>query len=401
MKKLLVILIAIALIVSWTFSSVIASEEILFDIVSVNEIIKETSVDALQAKATILVDSKTGQVLHEKNSSKPLPMASLTKLMSIYLIFEAIDKGEVNYETIVTASEYAVSFGGSQVYLEVGEQFTLKEMIHAIDLHSANDATVAVAELIAGSENAFVHAMNKKADELGMKNTNYLDCTGLTDEGNYSTTYDLALLANSLVTNYPEVFEFSTKTYEAFRPGEDQIDLYNRNKLIQFYSGADGLKTGFTTKAGYCLAATAVNGETRLITIILGGENTNVRFAETAKLLDYGFLNFGEITLAETGQIAGVIPVLKGVETEVECYVTEDSTFLIKLDEEDDIERVVTIEEELTAPFMEDTVVGNVAYVLNGEELGRVDIMTKVAVEKATFFALLWRKILSWFGINR
>lgn len=401
MKKLLVILIVIAFLMSWTFSLVIATDDALFDIVSVNNIIKETSVDALQAKAAILVDAKTGQVLHEKNSSKRLSMASLTKLMSIYLIFEAIDKGDVTYDTIVTASEYAVSFGGSQVYLEVGEQFTLKEMIHAIDLHSANDATVAVAELIAGSENAFVHFMNQKASELGMENTNYLDCTGLTDEGNYSTAYDLALLANALVNDYPEIFEFSTKTYEAFRPGEDQIDLYNRNKLIQFYSGADGLKTGFTTEAGYCLAATATKNGTRLITIILGGEDTNVRFAETAKLLDYGFLNFGEIILQETGQIAGIIPVLKGVITEVECYVTKDSTFLIKLDEEENIERIVTIEEELTAPFMEDTVVGNVSYVLNGEELGRVDIMTKESVEKATFFELIWRKILSWFGITR
>ncbi|MBN2852296.1 MAG: D-alanyl-D-alanine carboxypeptidase [Clostridia bacterium] len=401
MKKILVMVVTVILLTVMLASNIVYAEEILFDIVSVNDIIKQTDINNLKATAAIMIDSKTGKILFQKNINQRLPIASLTKIMSMYLIMEAIGNGTVSYDTLVTASEYAVSFGGSQVYLEKGEQFTLKEMINAIDLHSANDATVAVAELIGGSENAFVQMMNAKAKELGMENTSYVDCTGLTDEGQYSTAKDLAVLSNALVKDYPAIFEFSTKTYEPFRPGDHQIDLYNRNKLIQFYSGADGLKTGFTTLAGECLSATAKRNDFRLVTIVLGEPDTNTRFAETAKLLDYGFLSFGEITLKEKNQIAGIIPVEKGIISEVECYVNADSTFLIRLADEKNIERVVTMKESLVAPVQQDTVIGNVTYMLNGEQLGRVDILTKTSIEKASFFELLWRKILSWFGIKR
>lgn len=401
MKKILVMVLVISLLISIPFSISFATEYSVFDIVEVNNKIKETDIENLQANAAIMIDSKTGKILLEKNIHDKLPIASLTKIMSLYLIMEAISNGDVNYDTVVTASEYACSYGGSQVYLIPGEQFSLRDMINAIDLHSANDATVAVAELIAGSENAFVQRMNEKAKLLGMENTLYIDCMGLTDEGQYSTAFDLALLSNALIIDYPEIFNFSTKTYEPFRPGENQIDLYNRNKLIQFYDGADGLKTGFTTKAGECLAATAIKGEFRLITIVLGEPDTNTRFAETAKLLDFGFFSFGEITIKEESQIAGVIPVLQGIESEVECYIEKDSTFLIKKDDEENIERVVDIEEQLTAPVQEGILVGSVTYILNGEKLGEVDIFTSSSVEKASFFELLWRKILSWFGIER
>jgi len=401
MKKFLVIVLTISLLLTFTNFSVVNAKEEIFDIVKVNNIIKETNVSDLKAKAGIILDSKTGTVLLDDNINEKLPIASLTKLMSMYLILEAIQNKEVNYDTIVTASEYACSFGGSQVYLELGEEFTLKEMLYAIDLHSANDATVAVAELIAGSENAFVQKMNEKAKELGMKNTKYVDCTGLTDKDHYSTVYDLAILSNELVLNYPEIFQFSTTTYEPFRPGEHQIDLYNRNKLIQFYDGADGLKTGFTTTAGYCLSATAKKNDTRLIVVVLGENDTNTRFAEVSKLLDYGFFNFGEITLAEKDKIAGEIPVVKGIDTKVECYVENDSTFLIKNDDKDNIKRVVKIKEELEAPIQKNSVVGTVTYMLNGKQLGSVDVLTSMSVEKAGFFELLWRTILSWFGITK
>jgi len=401
MKKVIGMILVVSIFITIFTSSFVLADEVVFDIVQVNTIIKQVDIENLEAKSAIIMDSKTGKVLFKKNINEKLPIASLTKIMSLYLIMEAIDKGEVNYDTLVTASEYACSYGGSQVYLVVGEQFKLEDMINAIDLHSANDATVAVAELIAGSENNFVQKMNEKAKQLGMNDTLYIDCMGLTDEGQYSTAYDLALLSNALIKDYPRIFEFTTKTYEPFRPGEHQIDLYNRNKLIQFYDGADGLKTGFTTKAGECLAATAIKTDTRLITIVLGEPDTNTRFAEISKLLDYGFFNFGQITLKEKNKIAGQIPVIKGIETKVDCYIKEDSTFLIKKDEEKDISRVVSIEEQVDAPIQKDTVVGDVTYFLNGEKLGKVDILIKKSIEKATFFELLWRKILSWFGIER
>lgn len=372
-----------------------------FDINIVNQMVLSTDIDALQSRSYILLEVSTGQVLHEKNSQIRYPMASLTKIMTTYVIMQELAKGEITYDTIITASEYACSFGGSQVWLEPGEQFTLREMLNAIELHSANDAAVAVAEAVAGNEASFVQLMNAAAEELGMENTKYLDCTGLTDEGHYSTAEDTAKLALALTKTYPEIFEFTTKIYEPFREGEDQVDLYNRNKLIQYYKGATGLKTGFTTLAGYCLTATAERDGFSIVSVVMGAPNTNARFADSMKLLDYGFLEFDFFTIEDGGVSAGEIPVEKGIELEVGSYVEKNSEFLLKKSDYEKIERVVEIPESLEAPVEKDTVIGMVKYVLDGEELGSVSILTDSGTERAGFFKLLWRKILSWFGVIR
>ena len=372
-----------------------------FDINIVNQMVLSTDINALQSRSFILLEATTGQVLHEKNSQIKYPMASLTKIMTTYIIMQELAKGEVTYDTVITASEYACSFGGSQVWLEPGEQFTLREMLNAIELHSANDAAVAVAEAIMGNEASFVQLMNAAAEELGMENTKYLDCTGLTDEGHYSTAEDTAKLALALTQTYPEIFDFTTKIYEPFRSGEDQVDLYNRNKLIQYYKGATGLKTGFTTLAGHCLAATAERDGFLLVSVIMGAPNTNARFADSMKLLDYGFLEFDFFTIEDGGVSAGAIPVEKGIELEVGSYVEKDSVFLLKKSDYENIERVVEIPDSLEAPVDKETVIGTVKYILDGEELGSVSILTDSGTEKAGFFKLLWRKILSWFGVVR
>jgi len=397
MKRLLAILLCMSLVMAFA-SGVVAQDED-FDISIVNQMVLSTDINALQSRSFILLEASTGQVLHEKNSQIRYPMASLTKIMTTYIIMQEMAKGTISYDTIITASEYACGFGGSQVWLEPGETFTLREMLNAIELHSANDAAVAVAEAVAGNEASFVQLMNAAAKELGMENTKYLDCTGLTDEGHYSTAEDTAKLALALTQTYPEIFEFTTKIYEPFREGEDQIDLYNRNKLIQYYSGATGLKTGFTTLAGHCLAATAERSGFSLVSVVMGAPNTNARFADSTKLLDYGFLEFDFFTIEDGGVSAGTIPVEKGIELEVGTYVDKDSEFLLNKADFEKIERVVEIPDILEAPVEKDTIIGSIKYILDGKELGAVSILTDSGTEKAGFFKLLWRKILSWFGV--
>jgi D-alanyl-D-alanine carboxypeptidase (penicillin-binding protein 5/6) len=399
MKKLLTILLCACLVAG--MAAGVSAQDEDFDINIVNQMVLSTDINALQSRSYILLEASTGQVLHEKNSSIRYPMASLTKIMTTYIVMSELEKGSITFDTIITASEYACGFGGSQVWLEPGEQFTLREMLNAIELHSANDAAVAVAEAVAGNEASFVQLMNAAAEELGMDNTKYLDCTGLTDEGHYSTAADTAKLALALTRTYPEIFEFTTKIYEPFREGEHQVDLYNRNKLIQYYSGATGLKTGFTTLAGHCLAATAERDGFSLVSVVMGAPDTNARFADSTKLLDYGFLEFDFYTIEDGGISAGEIPVEKGIELEVGSYVEKDSEFLLHKDDYERIERVVEIPDSLEAPVEKDTVIGTVKYILDGEELGAVSILTDSGTEKAGFFKLLWRKILSWFGVVR
>ncbi|HPJ21057.1 MAG TPA: D-alanyl-D-alanine carboxypeptidase family protein [Clostridia bacterium] len=399
MKKITMILLSLVLMLSMVLTQVLAQDED-FDINIVNQKVLSSDINNLASRSFILLEMTTGQELFSKNADNRYPMASLTKIMTTYIIMGELAAGRMSFDDIITASEYACSFGGSQVWLEPGEQFTLREMLYAIELHSANDAAVAVAEAIAGNEASFVSLMNAAAEKLGMNDTLYRDCTGLSDEGHYSTARDTATLALALVNTYPEILEITSKIYEPFREGtEDQVDLYNRNKLIQYYSGATGLKTGFTTLAGHCLAATAERNGFKLVSVVMGADDTNTRFADSMKLLDYGFLEFDFLTIDDGGKPAGSIPVEKGIELEVTSYVEGDSTFLLKIKDFDRIERVVEIPDVLEAPVTAGTVIGKITYVLDGEELGSTAILTETGTEKAGFFKLLWRKILSWFGI--
>lgn len=399
MKKITMILLSLVLMLSMVLTQVLAQDED-FDINIVNQKVLSSDINNLASRSFILLEMTTGQELFSKNADNRYPMASLTKIMTTYIIMGELAAGRMSFDDIITASEYACSFGGSQVWLEPGEQFTLREMLYAIELHSANDAAVAVAEAIAGNEASFVSLMNAAAEKLGMNDTLYRDCTGLSDEGHYSTARDTATLALALVSTYPEILEITSKIYEPFREGtEDQVDLYNRNKLIQYYSGATGLKTGFTTLAGHCLAATAERNGFKLVSVVMGADDTNTRFADSMKLLDYGFLEFDFLTIDDGGKPAGSIPVEKGIELEVTSYVEGDSTFLLKIKDFERIERVVEIPDVLEAPVTAGTVIGKITYVLDGEELGSTAILTETGTEKAGFFKLLWRKILSWFGI--
>ncbi len=374
-----------------------------YDKNEVSSIYSSASINNLQATSAILVEANTGQILFSKDENKQIPIASLTKIMSVYLVMEAISNGEITYETIVTASAKAHGVEGSSVYLNLGEEFTLREMLYAIEVRSANDATVAVAEAIAGSQGEFVNRMNQKATEFGMLDTYYRDCTGLTDAGHYSTVKDLSIVTKALITQYPDIFQFSRTLEKDFRDKEhrDYQYMVNRNNLLNYYDGASGLKTGFTTAAGYCLVGTAQRGEISLITIVTGEPDNNHRVGEAAFLLDYGFSNFMYTQTEDDQKMVGSIEVRKGVEKTVETYAKGTLRFLMKKTDISRISKEIIYDmASLEAPVEKDTVIGKIVYSLDGEVLGEVEVLTAQGMERAGFWTLLWRSILSWFGID-
>ena len=249
----------------------------------------------------ILMEASTGKIIYEKDKDKEVSIASMTKMVAQIIILEEIDKGNIKWTDKVTVSENAASMGGSQIYLSPGEEITIDDLMKGISVASGNDATVAMAEVIAGSEDKFVELMNKKVKSLGLKHTVFKNCTGLDEEGHYSTAYDQAVIARYLINNHPNILDYSSIYEDYLREDTDnKFWLVNTNKLIRFYDGADGLKTGHTDNAGYCLAATAKRNDLRLIAIVLGEKDSKVRNSETMSLLDYGFnyLNLNNIRLS-------------------------------------------------------------------------------------------------------
>ncbi len=394
--------VLIIIIISNIFSvPVIADASVYdYDAVEVGKIMSRTNIENLQAKSWILVDGETGSVLLKNNEHEKFPVASITKIMSMLLIMEAVDSKRVNLSDNVQVSEYAYGFGGSQVYLAPGEVFTLEEMLKAIAIHSANDATVAVAEKISGSEDAFVQLMNQRAQELNMKDTYFIDCTGLDDEG-YSSAWDIAIMSRELITKHPKVIEYSARWQDTFRDGTFGLD--NRNKLIRYYEGATGLKTGFTRKAGHCLAATAERSGMHLISVVLGEPDSNTRFAESQKLLNYGFANFETVTVDKKGTVIQELEVKKGLEKKVNVVINDDVTLLLYKGDKEKVNREVNLPENIEAPVEKGQKVGEIKYVIENIEnpIQTVDLITEANVEKASFIRLFFRMVLEWFGIGR
>lgn len=354
----------------------------------------------LKAKASVLMDVDSGNILYEKNIHEKLPIASVTKVMSMLLVMEALDSGKITYEDMVPVSEHSYDMGGSQVYLKPGEEFTVLEMMKAVAIHSANDATVALAEKISGSEDAFVAMMNEKARELGMNDTNFLDCTGLTDDNHYSSALDVATMSRELIRKHPKVLEITSVWHDTFRNGLFSLD--NTNKLIRSYQGANGLKTGFTTKAGHCLSASAKRNNLQLIAVVLGEPDSDTRFAEAKKLLDYGFANYDVSQVNKKGEEVGAVDVKKGVELSVKGVYKEDVNLLLKKGENAKIKREVKMDEALTAPVKAGQKIGTVTFkTADDKVVGEADIVAEKDVKKASFIRLFFRMVLGWFGIGR
>ncbi len=369
-----------------------------YDSVAVNKLIAKTNVLDLKAKSAVLMDGASGKILNEKNSHEKLPIASVTKVMSMLLVMEAVDSGKLSFEDKVSVSDYAAGMGGSQAYLEAGEEFTVTEMMKALAIHSSNDVTVALAEKVSGSEETFVADMNRKAAELGMKDTQFLDCTGLNDDG-YSSAHDVAVMSRELVMKHPRVLKFTGTWQDTFRNGTFKLD--NTNKLIRFYANTDGLKTGFTNKAGFNLTATTNRNNLRLIAVVLGEPDSNTRFAEARKLLDYGFANYERVALDKKGELVGNIIVKKGIKLQVTAAYGSDTSVLVAKGEKGKIEKEVKLVPELTAPILKDQKVGEIIYKIDSEEVGRYDLVANESVNKVSFTKLFARLVVRWFSVGR
>ena len=353
----------------------------------------------LESESAILIEQNSGKVLYEHNSHEQLRPASVTKVMSILLIMEALDSNKITLEDKVPCSEKAASMGGSQIWLDVREELTVHEMLKAICVASANDACVAMAEYIAGSEEAFVKKMNERAKELGMNDTVFKNCHGLDTDGHVTSSNDIALMSRELLKNHQSITKYTTIWMDSLRDGKSE--LTNTNKLIRNYKGATGLKTGSTGLALYNLSASATRDDLSLIAVIMKAPSTQIRFAEAQKLLDYGFSNYSYASFAKKGSILKQITVTKGVETSVNVVFKEDAGCILQKGMEQNIEQIINIPNEIAAPIEEGQTIGEINYVLNGETLGNVKLIADKEVKRINLSNMNEKLFFSWFSLLR
>ena len=342
----------------------------------------------LSCSSAILVEATTGQVLYENQADSPMPPASITKIMTMLLTMEAIERGDITYDDIVTASERAKSMGGSTIFLDAGEQMSVRDLLKGVAVASANDACVALGEYIAGSESAFVEAMNSRAKELGMENTTFYNTNGLDAEGHLSTARDIAKMSCALLA-HSDIYDFTTIWMDTLRSGAFQ--LANTNKLIRFYDGATGLKTGSTDGAGCCISASAKRGNLHLVAVVLNAPNSKARFADAKALLDYGFNTFDAYQGSAEGTVLCEIPVKKGMFPLVEGVIESGFSFIDTKTGLSGIEEITLPLEEIVAPVREGDVVGRVSYRMNGTEIGSVRIIANRTIEKRGWKAQFMR----------
>lgn len=361
---------------------------------------EETEPLTLSSKSAVLMDGATGTTLYEKNAHEAMPPASVTKVMTLLLIYEAERDGKFEWEDMVQVSEHAAGMGGSQVFLEPGETQTAADMTKCIAIASANDAAVAMAEFVAGSEEAFVERMNRRAEELGMKDTHFVNACGLDVDGHVTSAYDIALMSRELMTNFPEIRDYTTTWQDSIthktRKGETEFGLTNTNKLIKWYEGATGLKTGSTGKALYCLSGTAERDGLELIAVVMAAPDFKVRFQEVMKLLDYGFANYSAEKGLPEGEEVTRIPVTKGKRNDVGAVVKEEISMLVKKGGAGDWETRTEVLPSLDAPVAKGEKVGELVYLINGEEVGRTELITAEDAPKATIQTMLQRMIGKW-----
>lgn len=361
---------------------------------------EESAPLTLSSKSAVLMDGATGTVLYEKNSHEAMPPASVTKVMTLLLIYEAEEAGNFDWEDMVQVSEHAAGMGGSQVFLEPGETQTAADMTKCIAIASANDAAVAMAEFVAGSEEAFVERMNRRAEELGMQDTHFVNACGLDVDGHETSAYDIALMSRELMTNFPEIRDYTTTWQDSIihktRKGETEFGLTNTNKLIKWYEGATGLKTGSTGKALYCLSGTAERDGLELIGVVMAAPDFKVRFQEVMKLLDYGFANYSAEKGLPAGEEVARIPVTKGKKNDVGAVIKEEISMLVKKGSAGDWETKTETLPALDAPVAKGEKVGELIYLINGEEVGRTELITAEEAQKATIQTMLQRLLGKW-----
>jgi len=356
---------------------------------------------SISAKSAVLMDADSGTLVYQQDAHKELPPASVTKIMTMLLAMEAVDDGKIKLTDQVTISENAASMGGSQMYMEVGEVHTLEELMQGMAIASANDAAIAVAEYVAGSEEVFVEKMNKRAEELGMRDTHFVNTNGLPVAEHYTSAYDIAVMSRELLKH--ETVKTWLATWQASiqvgLPGkEKEFGLTNTNKLLKAYPGANGIKTGFTSEAGYCLSASATKENTTLIAVVLGAESSKIRNAEVAKMLNYGFASYASVTLAEKGEKVKKVKVEKGNPYQFYAVTASKASAFVKKGSEKEASRKVVIEKNLKLPLSKGDRVGTLEIYAGSEMIGTCDLVCDRDVKKADFFTYYIRKITNFFS---
>lgn len=395
MRKILSLFISAIIILNCFTIGIMASmdEGENDDYTNVTEDTVDTNSLEINAKSAILMDAKTGTVLYTKNATEALPPASVTKIMTLLLVAEAIGDGNISLEDKVYVSANAASMGGSQIFIKEGEEFTVEELLKSTVIASANDAAVALAELICGSEAAFVDRMNERAEELGMKNTSFENATGLDDTvtKHLTSAYDIALMSRELI-KHDIVTEYSNVWQDSIRDGE--FVLTNTNRLVRYYDGCTGLKTGSTDKAGFCVSATAMRDGMHLIAVVMGAETRDERNEAARAMLDFGFSNYALYTEPECE--LEYADVTRGVIDTVTVCSSEFSKLINKSDRKR-VEKLYSIPQTLSAPLKAGQVVGSVVYKLDGNEIGRSDVFVKDDVDEIGVFALYLRMLRAIF----
>ncbi|MBM7569765.1 D-alanyl-D-alanine carboxypeptidase family protein [Aquibacillus albus] len=349
---------------------------------------------AENSQSALLLEKDTGKILFEKNAHEQLPPASMTKIMTLVLIMEALDDGKIKLDEKVRISEHAASMGGSQIFLEAGEEMTVKDLLKGVAVASGNDASVALAERIAGSEEAFVNMMNQKVKELGLENTNFENTTGLPSDNHYSTAYDMGLMAKELL-KHEEITDYTSIYDDYLRKGtEDEFWLVNTNKLVKFYDGVDGLKTGYTREAKYCLTATALKDGMRTIAVVMGADTTKKRNSDVTQMLDFAYSQYGTKQLFESKQPVSKLEMIKADKDNIDV-VTEDSVSVVykKGEELEDIETKVTVIKDVELPMKKGSTVGKLEVIKGGKVLSETPLIIMEDVKQAGFFKLFKRSM--------
>ena len=381
MKKFLSIILSLALMLLLCTTSLAAGEKEVGALIYPEDNLNATKISAASA---ILIEAKTGTVLYSKNQENRQSPASVTKIMTLLLACEAIENEKIRLDDKVCISSYAASMGGSQVFLEEGEELTVEELLKCTVIASANDAAVALAELISGTEGNFVAEMNKRAGELGMKNSKFENATGLDDttKEHFSSAEDIAIMSRELL-KYDVITKYSSLWQDSIRDGE--FILTNTNRLVRFYEGCNGLKTGSTNKAGFCVSATAKRGNMQLIAVIMGAPTRDERNNDARALLDYGFSTYA--IYEKTSKDIEEVRVKKGVLDRVMAYC-EDFSVVVKRSDVKKIEEHYEIPESISASVKKDDKIGSISFLLDGKLLGSADILARESVEKISFFAV-------------
>ncbi len=349
---------------------------------------------SVSVPSAILMDQATGTVLYEHNADEQRAPASVTKVMTMLLIVEALESGKIALQDPIPVSAEAAGMGGSQVYLKEGETMTVDEMLKCIAVVSANDCCVAMAEAISGSLSSFIDAMNQRAAELGMTNTHFNSCTGLDTDNHYTTARDIAIMSRALM-KHSMIKQYTTIWIDSVRNGA--FSLSNTNKLVRFYDGATGLKTGFTSNAGYCLSATATRDRLSLIAVVLGGETSNQRFEDAKALLNFGFSQYS--LYQEPLPAPAPVNIIKGIEDTVQPILSEQPAFLVPKGSEKEITYQVTLPDTVMAPVEPNQKLGSVTYSLNGQVLGTYNLIAEKEVPRITFGQLFYQMIQYFFTV--